>query len=322
MNTVEFSNEFDVLYNNIMSNAAPGLNEYEKSVFLTKAQDEIIKNHFNANSNILKEGFDASAKRQIDFSSLLFTKQLKPITKAGYSKIHPKSSLFKVDASILMIVNESVVLSTGQILSVLPISYLDINSALNKPYKFPPKFQAWRYFNNIESDSGTSGDGKPEYSAWEVISSTILGITGTPPEEGQIISEEDIKDLYDNVIGKRRERNIEVNVANNTYKKVIETCRVIDSYVGTGELIAEIVTAYPTENCSFVIRYVRRPNPIVLVNLKDDYDNLSINGCTDVTECELDVSLHTEILQRAVELAKAAYTGDINSVIEMGKRSE
>lgn len=37
MSTQEFSNEFDVLYNNIMSNAAPGLDGYEKSVFLTKA---------------------------------------------------------------------------------------------------------------------------------------------------------------------------------------------------------------------------------------------------------------------------------------------
>ena len=29
MTTSEFSNEFDVLYNNIASNAAPGINEYE-----------------------------------------------------------------------------------------------------------------------------------------------------------------------------------------------------------------------------------------------------------------------------------------------------
>ena len=36
------SNEFDVLYNNIMSNAAPGLNEYEKSIFLTQAQEEFV----------------------------------------------------------------------------------------------------------------------------------------------------------------------------------------------------------------------------------------------------------------------------------------
>jgi len=37
MTVEEFSNQFDVLFNNITSNAAPGLNEYEKSVFLTKA---------------------------------------------------------------------------------------------------------------------------------------------------------------------------------------------------------------------------------------------------------------------------------------------
>lgn len=42
MTLQEFSNEFDVLYNNIMSNAAPGLNEYEKSIFLTQAQEEFV----------------------------------------------------------------------------------------------------------------------------------------------------------------------------------------------------------------------------------------------------------------------------------------
>ena len=51
MTTQEFSNEFDVLYNNIMSNAAPGLDEYEKSVFLTKAQNEVLKNYFNPQGN-------------------------------------------------------------------------------------------------------------------------------------------------------------------------------------------------------------------------------------------------------------------------------
>ena len=51
MTTQEFSNEFDVLYNNIMSNQAPGLDEYEKSVFLTKAQNEILKNYFNPKGN-------------------------------------------------------------------------------------------------------------------------------------------------------------------------------------------------------------------------------------------------------------------------------
>ena len=38
----EFSLEFDLLYNNIMSNKAPGLSEYEKSLFLTQAQESIV----------------------------------------------------------------------------------------------------------------------------------------------------------------------------------------------------------------------------------------------------------------------------------------
>lgn len=38
----ELSVEFDLMYNNISSNMAPGLSEFEKSVFLTQAQETII----------------------------------------------------------------------------------------------------------------------------------------------------------------------------------------------------------------------------------------------------------------------------------------
>lgn len=38
----EFSVQFDILYNNISSGQAPGLTEYEKSVFLTQAQEAVI----------------------------------------------------------------------------------------------------------------------------------------------------------------------------------------------------------------------------------------------------------------------------------------
>lgn len=37
MTNKEMSDQFDLLYNNITSNQAPGLNEFDKSVFLTKA---------------------------------------------------------------------------------------------------------------------------------------------------------------------------------------------------------------------------------------------------------------------------------------------
>jgi len=53
MTTKEFSIEFDILYNNISSNAAPGLNEYEKSIFLTRAQEELVMALYSGNT----EGF-------------------------------------------------------------------------------------------------------------------------------------------------------------------------------------------------------------------------------------------------------------------------
>lgn len=40
MTNLEFSREFDILYNNITSNQAPSLNSYEKSVFLTEAEEQ------------------------------------------------------------------------------------------------------------------------------------------------------------------------------------------------------------------------------------------------------------------------------------------
>jgi len=43
-------------------------------VFLTKAQDEIVKAYFNPKTNKVQEGFDGNEKRQIDFSMIMRSK--------------------------------------------------------------------------------------------------------------------------------------------------------------------------------------------------------------------------------------------------------
>lgn len=73
MDNNEILNRFDVLYNNIMSDKAPGLDAYEKSVFWNKATLEVLKNHINPKGNKYTEGFDGSSKRQVEFSTLLNT---------------------------------------------------------------------------------------------------------------------------------------------------------------------------------------------------------------------------------------------------------
>ena len=254
MTTQEFSDQFDVLYNNIMSNQAPGLDEYEKSVFLTKAQYEIVKNYFNPKSNKNQEGFDDSPKRQVDFSKLMAVKTPAAFTTANYPKFDNRSKLFTMPTDILFVLNETAinfiptvpggdtaVAGTERLINIVPISFEEYARITSKPYKQPLKNQGWRLFNG--------GD-----------------------------------------------------VSNTTY------------------FVTEIIIKSGTNIKDYRIRYVKRPKPIILTVLSET--NVSLDGLTAVTECELDPILHPEILQRAVELAKSAYTGDLKSSVDLGQRNE
>ena len=92
---------------------------------------------------------------------------------------------------------------------------------------------------------------------------------------------------------------------------------------------SEIIGIFnPSGTGVYKLRYVRRPKPIILVDLTTVDNALSINGLTAATTCELPEHIHEEILQRAVELAKAAYATDQNGTIQLnnqvqtGQRSE
>lgn len=243
MTIQEFSNEFDVLYNNIMSNQAPGLDEYEKSVFLTKAQSEIIKNYFNPKGNKYQEGFDGSQKRQVDFSKLMKTYASSGTAPTSISFFGNVTGAYKITwpDDVFVVVNEVVdVTKKGDNrkyrLQVIPIKYDEYLRVSSKPYKQPLKNQAWRIING-ENDINL-----------------IVGHLNSVSPDG------------------------------------------------------------------YHIRYVKHPKPIILESL--DGSGLSINNETNEMGCELDPEIHPEILQRAVEIARAAYAGDIKSDVELGQRSE
>lgn len=241
MTNQEFSNQFDVLYNNVMSNQAPGLDEYEKSVFLTKAQNEIVLSYFNPKGNKYTEGFDGNERRQIDFSMLT---RVASETTFGTANYDPRTAGVKSVAmpeDVLVFVNESLTVTrdTNTVyLSVVPISYTEYSRQMSKPFKRPTHYQAWRLINS----------------------------TDTPAGECDLIA-------------------------------------------GPNDTITK-----------YTARYIKRPNPIVLVNLESE--GVSIGGVDEETPCELDPILHEDILQRAVELAKAAYTGDLSSQVGLGNASQ
>ena len=88
MTTEEFSNSMDTMLASYSSQAVFGeqaskaeivLDEYEKSVLLTQAQDIIVKSYFDARLNAEGMGLDDGTKRQLDFSSLIRVANLSPL---------------------------------------------------------------------------------------------------------------------------------------------------------------------------------------------------------------------------------------------------
>ena len=245
----EWEERFDVLFNNVTSNQAPGLNTYEKCVLLTKGQDEVLKNHFSTSSqgNTLKEGYDDSPKRQIDFSMLTTSSTITEVSSGAQFDTRSNSKSIILPSGMLMIVNElAQVNRNGKTvdLVVVPLRFDEYNRLMSKPYTRPLVKQAWRLIN---SDSANKAD----------------------------------------------------------------------IVIGPGDTLTK-----------YIVRYIRKPKPIII----GDLDGLTLDGYTygtgtDQTQgCELDPILYEEILQRAVELAKIAWTStgqdNANMVIQAGQRSE
>lgn len=143
MTTKEFSLEFDILYNNIMSGQAPGINEYEKSVILTKAQDQLIKNYFNPLGNKYQEGHSGNHKRTIDFSNII--KSSNAITGTQGVDTTYKDTMVYVRPEDILIPRGFVLRNTAmKELQVVPVSEEELTRLYSKPYKQPYKGQAYK----------------------------------------------------------------------------------------------------------------------------------------------------------------------------------
>jgi hypothetical protein len=148
MTTKEFSMRFDVLWNNISSNQSPGLNEYEKSVVLTKAQKQLVNEYFNIRVDGAGGGFDGSQRRQYDFSSIIKTRKLDiNLTIPQDEMIDSRSKVYKLPPDYFLAVNEQMFYKNKQYV-VIPIDYAEYQRLMMKPYQYPPKRAAWRLITN------------------------------------------------------------------------------------------------------------------------------------------------------------------------------
>lgn len=150
----EFSSEFDILYNNVLSGAAPGINNYEKSLFLTNAQEDLVKAYYSGNIQTLLPGFEQDEKKRRELGELVrsHTSTYDPALNASISdrKINEKSIFFKIPSDVWFIVHESGTTyddpctDKGRYIKIYPVKHDYVNTQVKNPFRKPLKDSSWR----------------------------------------------------------------------------------------------------------------------------------------------------------------------------------
>lgn len=141
MTTQEFSLEFDLMYNNISSNQAPGLTEYEKSLCLTQAQEALVLDIY---SGKLGSSFE-STEEVTDYLSPL-VKQATYTTKVEGKGLDSRSVFFNIDTDIWFKTGEKAIIKDDSLkcgnsiereVDVVPVTQDALYRTKNSPFRGP-----------------------------------------------------------------------------------------------------------------------------------------------------------------------------------------
>ena len=359
MTLEEFSNTFDTLLNSYNSQAVFGqgaskneivLDEYEKSVLLTQAQDQIVKSYFDRTLNQMGQGFDDSTRRQVDFSSLIKVATLSPVFGETYDD---RGILYKLPPRNINPYDEIYIRTMA--LGNMLIYQLDSTPQEGDIWSFTSDDKKTYYQGTVKVNTGSNAS---EYPLIVKISDSTIGIKSDGTKE-KIAGAGEGFFTHGKFVIKRRVSSGNATTADGDFdstdvlfilnEKLSAKAKTISNsgkeqtvdrtYVivpinykeydremskpysqplkkqawrlfqnsSTGfdvqsELIPrDGIKATSGNQFQYKIRYVRRPNPIVLQDLPG---NLDIDGYTSATPCELNPILHMDILQRAIDIAR------------------
>ena len=158
MNVQEFSNSFDTLLQPYIAKESfseqnnLAFDEYEKSIFLTKAQEQIVLE--------LYQELEQSEEVRKYLSNLIKTDNYVPVGEQDETLINNNFKSYKVEISndILFIIYEQCTLNdknncvNNKIVSVVPTIHDDLDKVLKNPFKSPNNRKVIRldFDNKIE----------------------------------------------------------------------------------------------------------------------------------------------------------------------------
>ena len=166
MTTKEFSDAFDTLLNgystqmNFGDSASMGgmvLDEYEKSLFLTQAQEQIIVELYTGR-NDKTSSFEKTEELRSNLRGLIKTdtptesdKDFKGISKYSKFFILPKDVLF-ITYEAATLSDESAGCKNGTVIPVIPVTQDEFDRVMNNPFRQASKRRALRLDNGLDND--------------------------------------------------------------------------------------------------------------------------------------------------------------------------
>ena len=169
MKTVEeWSAEFDMLYNNITSNQAPGLTEYEKSKFLTDAQEAVVVMLYNGTArNSFEEteeitDYLSTLVKQADINGNAEDKTMPHIVEGTKIYRLPNDILFR---TLELCTLSDVENCDGTVVAnVVPVTQDEFWRTHRNPFKKQNERRVLRLAQGKYGSDPVNGEGKSDYS--------------------------------------------------------------------------------------------------------------------------------------------------------------
>lgn len=159
MTISEFSNTFDTLLNSYDTQAQFGeqvskrqiaLDEYEKSLYLTKAQEEVVVNFYNG-KNPYGDSFESTEEMRRYLESLVKTKVYSTEEQVSGTGVSNNSVFYKLPNDVAFITMEQVTYNdeslgcyNGSIATVYPVTQDEYSRIKNNPFRGPTKYKVVR----------------------------------------------------------------------------------------------------------------------------------------------------------------------------------
>ncbi len=147
MTALEIKEEFNLRYNNALE-GAPGLDTFEISSYLTVAQEQLVKNYYDATKDP-SISFELQEKARRVLNELVKDEKITSQVTSTRGLVSD-SKFYELSNQAMYIVLETATISStnslynGKIIPVLPVTHDEFMISHRNPFRKPNKNKAWR----------------------------------------------------------------------------------------------------------------------------------------------------------------------------------